>query len=64
MVRDPRLPVVFEAIDEPGIASEISAIMTFVAARCPFHAVDLTGALLLNVDTPADLAAAEELLKG
>jgi len=56
-------PAVFAAIDALGIDSEISAIMTRVAATHPFHAVDLTGAFWLDVDTPADLAEAEALLR-
>ncbi|HEY7295236.1 MAG TPA: NTP transferase domain-containing protein [Dehalococcoidia bacterium] len=57
------LPPVFGVIDELGIDSELSAIMTAVAARRPFHAVDLTGAFWLDVDTPKDLATAEALLR-
>jgi len=56
-------PEVFTVIDELGVGSELSAIMTAVAARQPFHAVDLTGAFWLDVDTPEDLAAAEALLR-
>jgi choline kinase len=40
----------------------LSALMTAVAARTPFYAVDLTGAFWLDVDTPEDLAAAEAAL--
>ena len=36
--------------------------MTAVAGREPFHTVDLTGSFWLDVDTPADLAAAESLV--
>ncbi len=57
------MPAVFDAIDELGSGSEISAIMTLVAARHPFHIVDLTGAFWLDVDTPEDLAEAEKLLR-
>ncbi len=56
-------PEVFAAIDALGADSEISAVMTRVAASRPFHAVDLTGAFWLDVDTPADLAEAEALLR-
>jgi choline kinase len=56
-------PDVFGVIDELGLASEVSVVMTAVAARRSFHTVDLTGAFWLDVDTPADLAAAEELLR-
>jgi choline kinase len=56
-------PEVFEVIDEVGHGSEVSVIMTAVAARRPFHVVDLTGAFWLDVDTPEDLAAAEDLLR-
>jgi choline kinase len=58
------LPSVFSAIDELGAGSEVGAIMTVVARREPFHAVDLTGAFWLDVDTPKDLADAERLLGG
>lgn len=54
---------VFSAIAALGIDSEISAIMTSVAAVQPFHPVDLSGAFWLDVDTPADLAEAEALLQ-
>jgi choline kinase len=54
---------VFAAIDTLGVDTEISAVMTRVAATHPFHAVDLTGAFWLDVDTPADLAEAEVLLR-
>jgi len=56
------LPSVFDAIAKLGEATELSAIMTAVAGREPFHTVDLTGSFWLDVDTPADLAAAESLL--
>lgn len=56
-------PEVFATIDALGLDSEVSAIMTAVAARRPFHTVDLTGAFWLDVDTPADLATAEALLR-
>jgi len=56
-------PDVFAVIDELGVDSELSAIMTRVAARQPFHAVDLSGAFWLDVDTPADLREAESLLR-
>jgi 1L-myo-inositol 1-phosphate cytidylyltransferase len=54
---------VFAVIDAVGCASELSTIMTAVAAERPFHAVDLTGAFWLDVDTPRDLEEAELLLQ-
>jgi 1L-myo-inositol 1-phosphate cytidylyltransferase len=57
------LPGVFDAIDALGPGAEVSRIMTAVAAHEPFHAVDLTGAFWLDVDTPDDLAEAEQLLR-
>jgi choline kinase len=54
---------VFEAIDAAGSDQELAAIMTAVAARHPVHAVDLTGAFWLDVDTPGDLADAEAFLR-
>lgn len=56
-------PAVFEALDALGSDQELAAIMTAVAARHPFHAVDLTGAFWLDVDTPVDLADAEAYLR-
>lgn len=56
------LPAVFDDLARLGPNTEISALMTAVAARAPFHAVDLTGAFWLDVDTPEDLADAEALL--
>jgi choline kinase len=57
------LPDVFSVLDELGLDSEVSAVMTAVAARRPFYTVDITGAFWLDVDTPDDLAAAEDLLR-
>ncbi len=56
------LPAVFETLDTLGDASEVGAIMTAVAARYRFRAIDLAGAFWLDVDTPADLAEAERQL--
>jgi choline kinase len=53
---------VFGDLAQLGASSELSALMTAVAARTPFYAVDLTGAFWLDVDTPEDLAAAEAAL--
>jgi choline kinase len=53
---------VFGDLDRLGASSELSVLMTAVAQRTPFHAVDLTGAFWLDVDTPEDLAAAEAAL--
>lgn len=53
---------IFDDLARLGASSELSALMTLVAARTPFHAVDLTGAFWLDVDTPGDLAAAEAAL--
>jgi choline kinase len=58
------LPAVFETVDALGEASEVGAIMTAVAARFRFRAIDLAGTFWLDVDTPADLAEAERLLAG
>jgi choline kinase len=55
-------PDVFEELDRLGGAPELSALMTAVAAGTPLHAVNLSGAFWLDVDTPADLAAAEAAL--
>ncbi|MHB8577058.1 MAG: phosphocholine cytidylyltransferase family protein [Dehalococcoidia bacterium] len=54
---------VFATIDALGLDCEVSRIMTAIAAAEPFHAVDLTGAFWLDVDTPGDLAEAERLLR-
>jgi len=56
------LPNLFTDLDRLGSATELSALLTAVARRVPFYTVDLTGAFWLDVDTPADLADAEELL--
>lgn len=56
-------PAVFEALDATGADQELAAIMTAAAARRSFHAVDLTGAFWLDVDTPEDLAEAEAHLR-
>jgi choline kinase len=53
---------VFSDLKRLGASSELSALMTAVAARLPFYTVDLTGAFWLDVDTPEDLAAAEAAL--
>ena len=58
------LPAVFETVDALGEGSEVGAIMTAVASRYRFRAIDLAGAFWLDVDTPADLAEAERLLAG
>lgn len=57
------LPDLFADLDRLGHATELSALLTTVAARVPFYTVDLTGAFWLDVDTPADLADAEALLR-
>lgn len=50
---------VFAELDRLGGAPELSVLMTAIAACTPLQAVDLCGAFWLDVDTPADLAAAE-----
>ena len=55
-------PAVFAELERLGGAPELSALMTAVAACSPLRAVDLSGAFWLDVDTPADLAAAEAAL--
>lgn len=55
-------PSAFAMLDRLGPNTEISTLMTAIAAREPFHTVDLTGAFWLDVDTPEDLADAEALL--
>jgi len=57
------LPAVFDVIDDLGLDRELSVVMTAVAARYPFHAIDLSGAFWLDVDTPADVIEAERLLQ-
>lgn len=55
-------PAVFAELDRLGGAPELSELMTAVARCSPLRAIDLSGAFWLDVDTPADLTAAEAAL--